>query len=257
MKNQSFCIFGNPVKHSLSPQIHTAFAKQFSLTLSYEKIEPELPLFENAVRDFQQAGGHGANITAPFKQRAYAMCDNVSERARLAKSVNTFIFQDKKIVGDNTDGVGLIRDITHNLHYSLTNKKIILLGAGGATRGIINPLLNENPDSIIIFNRTRDHAKTLSAEFNIDYCDTLLHQSADVVIDCLPFNTGMTLPNDFAFSQDSLFYDLKYHQPMMPNQATIKAAGIGMLIEQAAEAFYRWTGYQPNTHDIVKVIYAI
>ena len=240
------CIFGNPVKHSISPEIHKQFAKQAGIEISYVKIEPLLDQFENAVRTFQQSGGIGASITSPFKERAFALCDTVTERASIAKSVNTFLFQAGKIIGDNTDGVGLIRDITKNLHYSLQDKKIIILGAGGAVRGILQPLLNQKPAKIIIANRTLEKAKKMAGEFSVEWTDTLGNQIADVVIDCLPFNTNITLPNSFLFSENSLFYDLKYNQPMMDNKATIKANGHGMVLEQAAEAFFGWTGFRPT-----------
>ena len=240
-----FCIFGNPIKHSISPQIHTAFAKQARLEISYAKIEPTVDEFEKAVRAFAQAGGHGANITSPFKERAFVLCDKTTERASIAKSVNTFLFQEEKIIGDNTDGVGLIRDITKNLHYDVRDKKIIILGAGGAMRGILRPLLDENPAKIIIVNRTLEKAKKMASEFSVESGNTLENQTADIVIDCLPFNTNYIIPDSFSFSENSLFYDLKYNQPMMENKATIKANGLGMVIEQAAEAFFGWTGFRP------------
>ncbi|MDP1574887.1 MAG: shikimate dehydrogenase [Coxiellaceae bacterium] len=245
-----FCIFGNPIKHSISPQIHREFARQAGLEISYVKVAPKPDQFENAVRSFQQQGGHGANITSPFKEHAFTLCDSITERAGIAKSVNTFLFQDGKIIGDNTDGIGLIRDITINLQYGLGGKKIMILGAGGAVRGILQPLLNEKPREIIIMNRSLDNAKKMADEFSVDWLDTLENQTADVVIDCLPFNTTIALPDSFLFSNNSLFYDLKYNQIMLKNNATIKANGLGMVVEQAAEAFFGWTGFRPCKHSL-------
>lgn len=255
MNSYKLCIFGNPIQHSISPELHQGFAKQCGLNISYVKIEPALPDFEKAVLDFMRAGGHGANITSPFKERAFAMCDDVSERAAIAQSVNTFVFKDGKIFGDNTDGIGLIRDIKHNLQYDLKNKTIIILGAGGATRGILHPLLNENPKNIFIYNRTFEKAKQLAQQFSVHAIKTLENQQADVVINALPFDATILMdPRDkpeadeksFQFTNDSLYYDLKYNQPLIQNHATHQADGKGMVIEQGREAFWVWTGVLPK-----------
>jgi shikimate dehydrogenase len=257
VKNLSFCILGNPVKHSMSPEIHTGFAKQFNLGISYVKIEPAYDQFEDAVRAFQKNGGHGANITAPFKERAFLMCDETTSRAHIAKSVNTFLFQSGKIIGDNTDGIGLLRDIKHHLQFSLTDKKILLLGAGGATRGILQPLIDENPAEILIANRSTKKAEALVNEFltlqkkpcllSANKTHLLNTTPIDVMIDCLPCDADTDIIQNIQFTPNSLFYDLKYHVKMRENTATIKANGLGMLMEQAAAAFYFWTGHYPNT----------
>lgn len=251
---------GNPIEHSLSPLIHAEFAHQFSLDISYIKIKPELNAFEQTVFEFIKNHGVGCNITAPFKREAFEMSTTQSERAMIARSVNTFIFRDNNIVGDNTDGVGLVRDIKNNLHYSLTEKKILILGAGGAVRGILHPLLMEKPLEIIIANRTIENAKTLCDDFSsygqLRYMsfDELNNEEIDVIIDGTGFETKIALPDSLKLTKNSLFYDLKYnanHSPIkswaMKKNGSIIANGFGMLVEQAAESFYLWTGCRPNT----------
>src|SRR3990167_611716 len=211
----SLAIFGNPVAHSISPQIHTAFARQFNLDVSYIKIKPALNKFREAVLNFKNNGGFGANITAPFKCEAFSLATIKTDRAMIAQSVNTFIFQGDTIVGDNTDGVGLLWDIKNNIGYTLTGKKILILGAGGAVRGILHPLLMEKPAEIIIANRTIENPQKLCEEFShygqlraINF-DQLTNDCVDVIIDGTGFDATISL--SLSLSQNSLFYDLKYN----------------------------------------------
>lgn len=254
MKYQ-LCIFGNPVKHSISPQIHLGFARQFNLDVSYRKIKPPLDGFKKAVFDFKNSGGFGASITAPFKQEAFQIATIKTERAMIAQSVNTFIFQSNNIVGDNTDGVGLLRDIKNNIHYDLKNKKILILGAGGAARGILHPLLMENPAEIIIANRSIENAKILCDAFSqygnlrsIHFTE-LKNSEVDIVIDSTSVDAKLLLPNSLLIKD--FFYDLKYSGAASNDAAHFN--GLGMVVEQAAEAFYAWTICRPTIQPFVAI----
>ena len=160
-----YAVFGNPIAHSKSPQIHAEFARQTGQNLSYEAILAPLDGFAAAVAEFRAAGGKGANVTVPFKQEAFGLASRHSARAAAARAVNTFVFYPHGITGDNTDGVGLVADLTANLACAITGQRILLLGAGGAARGVILPLLQERPASLIIANRTVARAEELADEF--------------------------------------------------------------------------------------------
>ncbi|MDX1804206.1 MAG: shikimate dehydrogenase, partial [Alcanivorax sp.] len=160
-----YCVFGNPVGHSRSPDIHHAFAAQRGEDLRYEKREPPLDGFPGAVADFFTEGGRGANVTVPFKEEAYSLCGELTERARQAGAVNTLWQQDGLLFGDNTDGAGLMADLRHNLGWQIENRRVLLLGAGGAMRGILGPLLGHQPSQVLIANRTASKAETLAELF--------------------------------------------------------------------------------------------
>lgn len=264
------CVIGNPVEHSLSPQIHQQFAKQFGLNIRYTKMQPEIDAFAQTVIAFRQAGGYGCNITIPFKQEAYQLATQTSKRAFIAKAVNTFLLHaDGTIYGDNTDGLGLVNDIKNNLHYSLTGRTILILGAGGAVRGILHPILLESPARVIIANRTVEKAQQLAKTFveygEITGCgfDDLKNTRVDVVIDGTGFHSAPQLPERLDLSENSLCYDLKYGKTsnLFMRWAHKKncqhiAEGLGMLVEQAAEAFFIWTGKRPNTFPVLSIISA-
>ncbi|HSG24395.1 MAG TPA: shikimate dehydrogenase, partial [Azonexus sp.] len=161
-----YAVFGNPIAHSKSPAIHSAFARASGENLIYEARLAAVDGFKQAISDFQAAGGKGANVTVPFKEEAYRLCTRLSERAARAGAVNTLVFKGTEIFGDNTDGAGLVRDITHNLGCSLAGKRILLLGAGGAARGVIAPLLAGQPASLFIANRGADKATALARAFS-------------------------------------------------------------------------------------------
>ena len=184
-----YAVIGNPIKHSKSPQIHTAFAKQESVELSYEKILAAEDKFTDEVNDFYQQGGLGLNVTVPFKIAAYQQCHQLSQEAQKAKAVNTIHFNNKgEWLGANTDGIGLLKDLTLNLKCSLEDKRILVLGAGGATQGILLPLLNAKPHSLVIANRTVSKAQQLANDFsshgNILACgfNDLEDQSFDLIL---------------------------------------------------------------------------
>lgn len=259
--NFKLTVIGNPIQHSKSPWIHSRFAAQFTdLNVEYSKTEAPLDAFEQTVFSFRDSGGNGANVTMPFKEQAYKLCDEHSERAQIAKAVNTLKFMDNgSIYGDNTDGIGFIRDVQHNQDYDLTGKRILLLGAGGATRGLLYPLLQTKPHSVVIANRTFLKAQHLAAEFyqygNISAKDFKgLEAEFDVMIDCTPFNSWPLAIAENIFQHCTLVYDLKYSDKATPIleqaiQYGVKQCldGFGMLVEQAAESFTLWTGFKPNT----------
>ena len=259
--NPKLTVIGNPVQQSKSPRIHSCFAAQFSdLNVEYSKTESPLDSFPQTVFAFRDSGGYGANVTMPFKEQAYRICDEHSERAQIAKAVNTLKFMDDgSIYGDNTDGAGFIRDVQHNHGYFLEDKRILLLGAGGATRGLLYPLLQTEPQSVVIANRTLSKAQHLADEFrqygNIsakDFKD--LEAGFDMIIDCTSFDSWPLPIDNTIFQNCSLGYDLKYSDKATPilelaTHCGVKQCldGFGMLVEQAAESFALWTGFKPNT----------
>ena len=261
------CVMGNPIEHSKSPWIHDQFAKQFKLPVSYTRVKPEIDKFLLTVDQFKKDKGHGFNVTLPFKQEAYKAATEKSARAEVAKSVNTIMFKsDGTLFGDNTDGVGLLNDITKNLSYSLAKKTILVVGAGGAVRGILQPLLSQSPAKLIIANRTLKNAQQLAAEFksygDVTGCgfEDLKNLKVDVIIDGTGFNSHLPFPETLSLSEDSLCYDLKYSNT--PTQfmtwakvkgSKLTADGLGMLVEQAAEAFHVWTGKKPDTQPVIKL----
>lgn len=259
-------VVGNPIQHSLSPQIHTLFAKQTQQALVYEKYLIEISEFETAIRDFQEKGFKGLNVTAPFKERAFAICDELSERAKLAGAVNTLIFKDNhKIAGDNTDGMGLIRDITIKHNFKLKDKSVLLVGAGGAARSVLKAIRDEEPKSIIITNRTALKAKQLAEEFSTTLNFPITWQTFESLaqpFDCVINATAMGLDDaEFPLSgniinSNSCCYEMVYNKQTrfltwaQQNHASLILDGFGMLVEQAAEAFFIWRGVRPNTKGI-------
>ena len=262
-----YCVFGNPIAHSKSPAIHTAFAAATGQDLAYEARLAPLDGFAASVADFRAAGGRGANVTVPFKEEAFRLCDRRSARAELAGAVNTLILDGKEIVGDNTDGAGLVRDIVANLGINLAGKRLLLLGAGGAARGVIEPLLGERPQSLTIANRSADKAEllaeifqnaasTVNATVDGGNYEKLAGRSFDAVINATSASlAGASLPLPAGvFAPDSLAYDMMYGKGDTPFLALARregagrvADGLGMLIEQAAEAFRLWRGVRPDT----------
>jgi shikimate dehydrogenase len=261
-----YAVIGNPIEHSKSPQIHTAFAQQEKIQISYERILATEEEFTDMVNKFKQQGGLGLNVTVPFKIIAYQQCSALSAHAQAAKAVNTISFnQAGEWLGANTDGIGLLRDLTDNLGYELTDKKILVLGAGGASRGILLPLLEEHPTSIIIANRTLEKAEQLANEFssfgNITACgyDHLENLSFDLIINATSSslsNQVPPVPNE-AIGKECLCYDLMYSHEDTAFMAWAKSHhaakvsdGLGMLIEQAAESYFIWRGFRPDTSQL-------
>ena len=256
-----YAVMGHPVAHSLSPVIHQWFAEQVGCQFSYEKIQIDLSRFEEQVVDFFHQGGMGLNITLPCKERAFAMSAEASMRAKEAQAANTLWMASGSLYADNTDGVGLLRDIRR--YVSLAGKRILLLGAGGAARGILGPLLMEHPATLLLCNRTIVRAKALQRLFpSITICTLAeLSQRAptnsfDVVINATAaqFSDPLTVLPSVIMATRPFCYDLSYRL----EEATAFVAwarsvdctavdGLGMLVEQAAESFYIWHGIMPDT----------
>ncbi|MDI1297603.1 shikimate dehydrogenase [Methylotenera sp.] len=261
-----YAVVGNPIAHSKSPLIHEAFAKQTNQDISYERILAPLDGFEATVRGLIAKGYKGANVTVPFKFEAYKICDSLTTRVVSSGSgaVNTLINIDGKILGDNTDGVGLRSDIEQNLKFPIADKNILILGAGGAAHGVLNSLVGAK--SITIANRTSEKALQLVMSISdINDVRAKMFDELDVPYDLIinATSTGLTdtaLPiSNIIFAQGCLAYDMMYGRetPFMrqarENGAQV-ADGLGMLVEQAAEAFYIWRGVRPETQSVIQQI---
>lgn len=267
-----YAVFGHPIKHSRSPQIHTAFAEQCKQRLSYRAQLVELGGFAAAATAFFAGGGKGLNITVPFKLDAYAFATELSGRARRAGAVNTLAAQsDGTIYGDNTDGVGLVRDIEQNLAWEITGKRVLILGSGGAVRGILEPLLKRHPSLVIIANRTVDKAQQLAREFadlgEVSGCsyEALIGSRYDLVINGTSAGLHGDMPPlpDDILSEGCCCYDLTYGAQPTPfmrwaagEAAWAVADGLGMLVEQAAESFCIWRGVRPATRPVISMLRA-
>jgi len=259
-----YAVIGNPIAHSKSPEIHARFAAQTGELLAYERLLAPLDGFAAAVRDFIATGGRGANVTVPFKLEAFELADTLSERARAAGAVNTLSFADGRIAGDNTDGVGLVTDIVRNAGVALAGRRILLLGAGGASRGVLLPLLQESPREIVVANRTATRAAELAQRFaahgTVDGCGfDGIRGKFDVVINGTSASLSAELPPLPAgvFAPGGLAYDMMYGaQPTVfmmfaARQGATTRDGLGMLVEQAAEAFAVWRGVRPDTGPVL------
>jgi shikimate dehydrogenase len=255
-----YAVIGHPIEHSKSPIIHRAFAAQTGQNLAYDRLLAPLDGFVATARAFIDQGGKGLNVTLPFKLEAHALADSLTERARAAGAVNTLKFEDGRILGDNTDGAGLVTDIERNAAFAMRDKRILLLGAGGAARGAALPLLNAKPASLTIANRSVEKAQLLARELpaygNIHVSGfSALPGEFDVVINATAASLGNELPPIPAhvFGQGTLAYDMMYGKELTiflqfaaQHGATVRD-GLGMLVEQAAESFYLWRGIRPNT----------
>jgi len=265
----SYCVMGNPVTHSKSPQIHTAFADQTQQNIFYQAIQVDDRKFKQAISEFQAQGGKGLNITVPFKGEAWEVSENRSSRAERAQAVNTITFDDGKIIGDNTDGIGLIRDLTINNKISIEDKDVLILGAGGAVRGILDPLFDELAGKIVIANRTVSRAEELADIFSdrgdISACgfDELSGSSFDIVINGTSASLQGAVPplpenllNDKACCYDMMYLmnDTPFVSWAKSHGATNMFDGLGMLVEQAAESFYIWRGVRPETGSVIEMV---
>lgn len=261
-----YCVFGNPVQHSKSPLIHAMFAQQTGQNIDYQTRLAPLDGFVDAVQAFMAQGGRGANVTVPFKLEAFDLADQLSARAQLAGAVNTLSFVDGKIIADNTDGIGLVRDITLNAATPIVGKRVLLLGAGGAARGALLPLLQEQPAVLTIANRTLSKAQELqNLAQNLTHCLVQaktweqLDADSDGAYDVIINATSASLQSEVppipvhVFSLSSLAYDMMYGDAMTSFNQYAQACGattrdgLGMLVEQAAEAFLIWRGIRPDT----------
>ena len=262
-----YAVFGNPIAHSKSPLIHAQFARQTGQDMRYEAILAPLGGFPATVQAFRAAGGKGANVTVPFKEQAFALASRRTARAEAAGAVNTLKFDVDAIVGDNTDGVGLVGDLTRNLGLSLSGQRILLLGAGGAARGVILPLLEQQPASLFVANRTAEKAVDLAQRFGASGpiagggFDAIVGQQFDLVINATAASLAgeqPPLPED-VFAPAALAYDMMYGKvtPFLAfarAHGAQQADGLGMLVEQAAEAFYLWRGVRPETAPVIALL---
>lgn len=260
-----YAVFGNPIAHSKSPQIHQLFAAQTGQALRYEKRLAPLDGFATSIHAFIAEGGRGANVTVPFKLEAFALADELSPRAQAAGAVNTLQFVDGKILGDNTDGIGLVHDILHNANQAIQGKRILLLGAGGAARGALLPLLQQQPKELLIANRSLGNAQALLDDFSnplLAACAltelATVEGGFDLIINATSASLHATMPDlpTTIFKADALAYDMVYGKELTPflqfaqaNRCRVRD-GLGMLVEQAAEAFFIWRKQRPTTQEI-------
>lgn len=263
-----YAVMGNPVAHSKSPRIHSLFARQTGQQLQYEAIRVESGKLAAAVGDFLAAGGKGLNITVPLKEEAWSLASARSNRAERAGAVNTLVLeQSGKHFGDTTDGAGLLRDLLHNHGSTLQQKRLLLVGAGGAARGVIEPLLLEKPSLLVIANRTAEKAVELARLFcdlgHIEGCglDDVAGQSFDLIINATAASLAGQVPAlpDSVVTPDCWCYDMMYADipTAFMDWARQRGAarcmdGLGMLVEQAAEAFFLWRGVRPDTRPVIR-----
>lgn len=269
MTTSHYAVFGNPVAHSKSPLIHTEFARQTGEDMDYRAILAPLDDFSGTVNAFREEGGVGANVTVPFKHQAFLLATQHTDRAHVAEAVNTLKFEnDGSILGDNTDGAGLVRDVTENLKFRLQGKHLLLLGAGGAASGVVLTLLQCTPVELVIANRTPGKAVSLASHFlehgQVRGCGfDELTSSFDAVINATSASLHGEMPPlpMNLFKPGALAYDMMYGKEDTPfmawsckHGATVISDGLGMLVEQAAESFYLWRGVRPDTTPVIKML---
>ena len=267
-----YAVIGNPVAHSKSPQIHAAFARQTGEDIEYSRLLAPLDGFRGAADKFRNEGGRGLNVTLPFKLEAAALASSLTERARQAGAANFLRFDGGEIAADNTDGAGLLRDLTHNLGFDPAGARILIAGAGGAARGALLPLLKAGPALLAIFNRTPERARELELAFAPGAGKTRLvsggfadvdQQRFDLVINATSAGIAGGFPAlpEHVFGAASLAYDMMYGRGDTPfmtyalrHGAAHAADGLGMLVEQAAESFFLWRGVRPETADVLGML---
>jgi shikimate dehydrogenase len=265
-----YAVFGHPIKHSKSPRIHHLFAEQTGQSLEYSAQDVSAEQFSATAKKFFTEGGKGLNCTVPLKELAWNYADHKTERAQLSKAVNTLALQaDGSILGDNTDGIGLVTDLIANHNITLAGTRILILGAGGASRGIIGPILDQFPQAVVIANRTADKAVNLAAEFHskapVTGCgfDVLKNRQFDLILNATSASLSGQLPPLPAglLAENGNCYDLAYgNEPTafvrwaQENHAAKSLDGLGMLVEQAAEAFFIWRGVRPKTRPVIELL---
>lgn len=268
MSIDQYAVFGSPINHSKSPIIHQLFAEQTAQNLAYTAQEVRPENFTQVVTEFFAKDGKGLNCTVPLKELAWQFATEKTDRANSAKAVNTLIKQtDGSILGDNTDGIGLVRDLKLNHHIELKGKRILILGAGGATRGIILPLLDEKPDSLVVANRTTEKAWQLAVEFNHSFLgcgfDNLHEPPFDLILNATSASLNGELPpiSENLLAKNGVCYDLAYaNKPTAfvewgrAQNARKSLDGLGMLVEQAAEAFFLWRNVRPQTQPVIEYL---
>ncbi len=263
-----YAVVGNPIGHTKSPLIHRAFAEQTGQDIDYAALEAPIGGFAARVDEFRRSGGLGLNITVPFKLDAFAYATEVSEGAKLAGAVNAMKFEPGRVLAENFDGIGLVNDIVRNLGWPMRGRRILVLGAGGSVRGAIAPFLDQGPAELVIANRTIDKAQALAAEFaslgplsGIGYAALADRQPFELVVNATSASLHGALPPVPAgsFAPDGLAYELAYGKGLTPFLTLARQAGagrlvdgVGMLVEQAAEAFEWWRGVRPETQPVIE-----
>jgi shikimate dehydrogenase len=260
-----YAVIGNPVEHSKSPLIHAEFARQTAQDMSYTRLLAPKDAFVAAAEAFRARGGRGLNVTLPFKEEASRYATMLSRRARTAQAVNTLKFDGDTIFGDNTDGAGLVIDLVCNLACAVAGLRILLLGAGGAARGVIEPLLERRPAQLVLANRTPDRAQRLAQSFGgaaeaTSYA-ALAGRQFDLVVNATSASLAGELPPlpPRVFAPGALAYDMMYGGGETPflafargQGAAVLADGLGMLVEQAAESFFVWRGLRPDSAAVLR-----
>ncbi|HEX4585770.1 MAG TPA: shikimate dehydrogenase [Burkholderiaceae bacterium] len=262
-KVDRYAVVGNPIGHSRSPEIHRLFAQATQQPITYERLEGPLDGFEEFALGLRDSGYLGLNVTIPFKLDASKLADSLTARARLAGAVNTLKFDEDTIFGENTDGIGFVRDITNRLGFKVTNAAILVLGAGGGVRGLIASLLEERPKWIAVANRTHGRAQELGDEFGVEAIrmDEIPAEHFDLIVNGTSSSLNQDAPpiDPETFDDCALAYDLVYAPEPTPfmrlaerGGAHTVADGLGMLIEQAAESFLFWRGVRPDTAPVYR-----
>lgn len=264
-----YAVIGNPIAHSKSPQIHTLFAHENGQDMEYGRLLAPLDGFSQTVERFRGEGGKGLSVTVPFKEQAFRLATSHSQSALAAEAVNTLRFDPDAVYGDNTDGVGLVRDIGDNLGIAIAGRRVLLLGAGGAARGVIGPLLAQHPGALTIANRTVERAHELERHFGprvrASAYETLSGRQFDIVVNATSASLVRALPPlpRGVYASGSLAYDMMYGLGLTPflenaraEGAAVTADGLGMLVEQAAESFFVWRGIRPRTATVIAAMRA-
>ena len=266
----NYAVLGNPVKHSKSPQIHLLFAEEMGITLEYNAIEVPNDELSTYVNLFSSQGGKGLNITVPFKENAYKLCTEITSRALESGSVNTIKFDtETNIIGDTTDGEGFINDLRKNYGINLQNKSILILGAGGTVKSIIERLVSEEIKNVVIVNRTLSRAEELEKKFKnkIDIKSFSYETLPNDIFDLIVNGTSLSLSSEVPpvskniINKNTFCYDLMYSSDKtvfikwaIENGVLRAADGLGMLVEQAAESFFIWHGVKPNTAKVIEAL---
>ena len=261
-----YLVVGNPIAQSKSPVIHGLFAKETQQNMMYNKELIAVDGFKEAIENFVSLGVKGINVTAPFKEQAFELCDELSEFAAKAGAVNTLIFKDGMIYGDNTDGVGLVNDLVDH-KVDLKGKSIVLLGAGGASKGVVSALLAEQPASITIANRSIEKAQNIAELYpeQVSACrfEELAEIHADIVINATSAGLNgqrLDIPSSI-FNDDTICYDMTYSKALTPFLISAQSSGskhlidgLGMLVGQAAQSFYIWRGVKPSSNGVIHLL---
>ena len=265
-------VVGNPISHSRSPQIHARFAAATGLDVDYTRIEAPIDGFVATLRAFAESGARGCNVTVPFKGEAFAACTRLSDRARRAEAVNTIVFEADGWFGDNTDGAGLVRDIELNAGVALEGKRVLVLGAGGAAAGALDPLLAARPAALVVANRTPAKAQALIERFAASAARRDVPLSAaplespgagfDVLVNATAASLQAEVPPlpDGTLQPGALALDMMYGAAALPflrwarARGAVARDGLGMLVEQASEAYNVWLGVRPDTFDVLAAL---